>query len=405
MAKKKKETEVEEVEDFGGVFVPDIPMPDAETNENNEIVEDECDAAFNLAFVGAGQAGARMVESFWKLGYRRVCAVNTTSQDLSYIDIPEENKLVMDIGEAGAGKDRTKGQKAITEYYEDAYDLMRRSFGKKLDKIIVCCGTGGGTGGGSVDTLIKIAHDIAESFGLEEKGSVPAVGALAAMPMKTEGAKVNNNATEVLESLFEQSGKHKGKLGGRTLSPLLVVDNDKISDLYPGIPAGKFWEVANQSISSLFHLFNSIATKDSEITTFDRADLGNVLEGGIITFGATPLAKWDLATDISYAIRDNLKKNILVGDIDLSNSNTAACVFIGHPEVLDEIPQENLEHGFQMLSRIMAENAVIHRGIYKGGVKGKNGKGGLVVYTLIGETGIPEKRMKEIYRIANKEQK
>jgi len=92
-----------------GIFIPDIPMPDEETEER-DIVEDECDAAFKFAFIGTGQGGARLAESFYKLGYRRVCCVNTTNKDLLNIAIPEENKLVMDIGEDGAGKDPSEAR-------------------------------------------------------------------------------------------------------------------------------------------------------------------------------------------------------------------------------------------------------------------------------------------------------
>ena len=82
--------------------VPDIPLP-PEQVEDNKTYKDEFDAAFRFAFIGTGQAGSRLAEAFYKLGYRKVCVINTTSQDLTMIDIPEENKLA--ICEGGAGKD------------------------------------------------------------------------------------------------------------------------------------------------------------------------------------------------------------------------------------------------------------------------------------------------------------
>jgi cell division GTPase FtsZ len=389
-----------------GITLPDIPMP-VETEEEKDIVEDECDGAFQFAFVGAGQGGARLAEAFWKLGYRRVCVINTTSSDLAHINIPEKNKLVMDIGEGGAGKDPSKGAGAIKKFYEDVYDLMRRCFGKQFDRIMVCAGLGGGTGTGSTETLIKIAHDIAQSFKLEKPGvngalvSGPsAVGALVSLPQVSEGHKVSANAIPVLENLFGMVGKDKGKLSARSLSPLILVDNERIKKIYPDLSVSQFWGVANQSIAGLFHLFNSIASKDSEFTTFDRADFNTLLSAGVITFGATPLPKFETPTEISFAIRDNLRKNILVADLDLGQAAAAACVFIGHQEVLDRIPQGNLEHGFEMLTRIMQDNSVVHRGIYKGNVFDSQKKPGLVVYTILGELGRPDARMEEVYRIA-----
>lgn len=361
---------------------------------------------------------SRLAESFWKIGYRKVCCINTTNQDLKKINIPDNNKLVMDIGEGGAGKNPENGTKAVKRYYEDVYDLMRRSWGKEFDRIIVLAGLGGGTGTGSVNTLINIAHDIAETFKLESGFAVkenteinksmpsnptnytnPAVGCLVSMPMTSEGQKVNANAIQALEELFNKVGKG-GKLSARSISPLIIVDNERIQKIYPNLPVTKFWSVANSSISSLFHLFNNIATKESEFTTFDRADFADVLTGGVITLGATPIAKFDSPTDISQAIRDNLKKNILVSGADLSQAKKAACIFIAHPDVLDQIPQGYLEHGFDMLTRIMAEGSVVHRGIYQGNVVDRSGKPGLVVYTMISELGKPEERMTELYRYA-----
>jgi len=271
------------------------------------------------------------------------------------------------------------------------------------------------TGSGSVQTIIKISHDIAESFKLEKRSSsssqpgaqgqeviegAPAVGCLVSMPMTSEGPKVNANAAKVLDDLFKLVGKDQGRLSARSLSPLIVVDNERIDKMHPNLPVDSFWPVANSSITGLFHLFNNIATRESEYTTFDRADLNDVMKAGVISFGATPLRKFDSPTDVSFAVRDNLRKNVLVSDINLGEASKAACVFIGHPEVMKTMPQNYLEHGFEMLSRIMSSaGSTVHRGIYKGKVFGPDKKPGLVAYTIIGELGRPEGRMDEIYRI------
>jgi len=370
------------------IDVPDIPMP--EGGEDSSIIKDECEGAFKFAFIGAGQGGSRIVESFSKLGYRRVCCINTNNQDLAAIDIPDANKLVMDIGTGGAGKEPSRGAQAVKAYREDIYDLMRRSFGREFDLIFVCIGAGGGSGSGACVPLIEIAHEMAQALKVEAADGPPAVGAIVSLPKVSEGSKVNFNACEVLESLFRQVGEDRGKLAGRTLSPLILVDNDRINKIYPNVPVTNFWTVANQSISALFHLFNSIATKDSDFTTFDKADLKDLLDSGVVSFGACPIVKWDQLTDISYAIRDNLRKNVLVGNFNLNQARSAGCIFIGNQDVLAKIPQENLEHGFEMLTRIMRENSVVHRGIYKGN------KPGLVVYSILGELGRPTERMEEI---------
>ena len=78
----------------GGDFdfeVPDIPMPDPEPEEVVKEIKDEIDVAFNFAFIGAGQGGSRIAETFYGLGYRKVAVLNTAEQDLNTIKL--NNKL------------------------------------------------------------------------------------------------------------------------------------------------------------------------------------------------------------------------------------------------------------------------------------------------------------------------
>ena len=136
----------------------------------------------------------------------------------------------------------------------------------------------------------------------------------------------------------------------------------------------------------MFHLFNKIACQDSQYTAFDSADLDTVFSSGIISFGAVPVSREGEAveeTDISYAVRDNLKKNILA-NIEVSTGNVAACVVIGDRKTLDNTAQESLEHGFEQLSRLLGSGSTVHRGIYH------TPKKGLVVYTIIGGIKAPD---------------
>ena len=86
---------------------------------------------------------------------------------------------------------------------------------------------------------------------------------------------------------------------------------------------------------------------------------------------------------ISYAVRDNLRRNILAG-VDAATGNVAACVIIGDKGSLDKIPQSSLEHGFEQLSRMMGTQSTVHRGIYAGA------KEGVAVYTAIGGLQAPD---------------
>ena len=141
-----EEAPEDDMVDMGGMIdMPDIMMPD-EDYEDAGAIEDDVKAkgAFKWAFIGTGQAGSRMVESLYNLGYKRVCCINTTKQDLVNIKIPEENKFLMEMEDSGTAKNPEVGAKAIKEYREDVYDLMRKSWGTEFDRILIVSSLGGG---------------------------------------------------------------------------------------------------------------------------------------------------------------------------------------------------------------------------------------------------------------------
>ena len=358
-----------------GVDIPDIPLPSEGPPEDK--VEDKFEAAYKFAIVGVGQGGSRLAETFWKLGYRRVAVINTAPQDLKSIKVPVANKLL--IGGHGAGKDRKLAEGIFKENREDILDFLKRTFKGGFNRALVCIGAGGGTGAGGGPVVIDIVHDLCQTYGIENADTDALVGAVVALPTRAEGSKVRSNAKKTAEVLIDFSQKG-------TLSPLIILDNERIKQIYPKLSVNQFWGTANTSICSLFHLFNKIACQDSQYTAFDSADLDTVFSSGIISFGAVPVSRKGEAveeTDISYAVRDNLKKNILA-NIEVSTGNVAACVVIGDRKTLDNTAQESLEHGFEQLSRLLGDGSTVHRGIYH------TQKKGLVVYTIIGGIKAPE---------------
>lgn len=370
----------EGVDDLG-IDLPDIPLPDDDPIEDS--IKDEFDdAAFNFAIVGVGQGGSRLAESFWNLGYRRVCVINTAQQDLSLIKIPEANKLL--IGDGGAGKNPDAADEVFRTRYEDILDFLKKTFGNGYERVLVCAGAGGGTGAGGVSRVLEICHDLNQSLGKETKDTDAKVGCILALPTKGEGIKVQENAKKTTLKVLDLQ-----KAG--VISPLVILDNEKIKQLYPKLSINQFWSTANSSICAVFHLFNKISAKESAYTTFDKADLDTIFSSGIIMFGATPV-KDTSETGISYAVRDNLRKNILAG-VDASTGNVAACVIIGDKYSLDNIPQSSLEHGFEQLSRMMGSNSTVHRGIYAGAKKG------MAVYTAIGGLQAPDNLFDYFFKV------
>ena len=69
--------------------MPDIPEPPQ--SEKPE-PKDKDAVGFKFGFIGAGQGGGKLAETFSQIGYARVGVINTADQDLATINVP--NKIV-----------------------------------------------------------------------------------------------------------------------------------------------------------------------------------------------------------------------------------------------------------------------------------------------------------------------
>ena len=375
---------IDDLSSYGGeqnvdISLPDMPVPEAFASEVKEI-EDEFDGAFKFAFVGAGQGGGRIAETFHKFGYRRVSAINTSPQDLNSLQL--ENKLI--IGDGGAGKNMALAKEKYEEHKDDAYDFILNSAGENFDKIFVCAGAGGGSGAGTVLPIVATARELQSRYG----SSSGKVGVILALPKISEGKKPNANAHNVLKTLFEEVDSGK-------ISPLILVDNEKMTRMYPNLAVAPFWETANRSIAGLFHLFNVTAGKDSSYSSFDPQDYRQILESGFILYGASPVANWKDSPAFNKSIREQVKGNLLSDGADLGTGNQAGVLMIGGNEILNEVPQKNLDSAFEQFNRILRKGSTVYRGIYSGN------RPDLTVYTVIGGLSHPHTKLAELKRLGD----
>jgi cell division GTPase FtsZ len=357
------------------ISLPDemmIPMPEA-VNEGSEavyqnVIEDDVDVSFKFAFIGAGQGGSRIVQTFGKLGYNRTAVINTAEQDLNTISL--KNKLCM--GDGGAGKQPELAREKFLERKEDILDFMRYSFGEEFDRIMVCAGGGGGSGSGSVGPLIEAAYDLQVSLNTSSKK----VGVILTLPRRSEGEKVHQNAMKALAEV--NNLKAKG-----LVSPLILLDNERISELYPNLSISKFWDTANSSMAGLFHLYNLTSNKDSSYSSFDKNDYKTILDSGTVALGVSPVKNWEDPVALSRTVRDNLKNSLLSGKLDISTGNVAGVIVIAGNEILDKLPQNHIDQALDQLNRILRQGSVVHRGIYSGD------KSSLIIFTAIGGLANP----------------
>ena len=361
--------------------MPDIPMPD--DAKVQQTIEDKFDSAVKFSFVGLGQGGSRLVEAFHNLGYGRVCVVNTAKQDLDDIKLPDEKKLW--LGAGGTAKNRRVGEAHMKQHSEEVMDLMRRSFGTEFDRIMICATSGGGTGSGGFSAAVGVANELTESLRIKKVGEDTRVGLMLVLPSNSERDRMTNTfeALKIAESLKDN----------KLISPLIIIDNEQISRIYPTATVGNVWSKTNQSIVTLFHLFNKIAGAPTKYTTFDPEEYKSLLASGILVYGAMPIR--DTSKDgMAKSFRENIKKNVLCGGLDVASAATAACLIVGEAVSLEVIPWDVIEHSYEMLGRV-AGGATVHRGIYAA-------KRPLSAYTILGGLAMPKPRLDEIARLSGK---
>lgn len=366
--------------------IPTLDLEQYEPVFEQELgVEDTVKGSTRYAWLGGGQCGGRLVKSFYDLGYKKVLAVNTTHHDLDLLDIPEEQKFLMDIGEKGAGKEIERGDRAVQQYQQEILHLARRTFSTQVDRIMVCFGAGGGTGSGSVMGLIEIAKRYARYVGLKNPNKK--VGAIMTLPTVGEAG-----SPLVAENAYEVGTRLSKMASAGEISPLIIVDNDKINRMYPGLTVKSFWPSINNTVAGLFDIFNRISALSSEYTSFDPVDYQSIMEsGGCALMGLTKVNEFGDKFGISEAVKRNLQKTLLAGGIDLTTAKLAGCIVVGGKKLMNSVIglQDNINYAFDVLSEITGQ-ATIHRGIYE------DDRECLRVYTIIGGMDSPIIRLEEL---------
>jgi cell division GTPase FtsZ len=364
--------------------LPDIeaPPPESYVKAEPEVVDDQKKTAIAFGFIGVGQAGGKIANEFYKLGYRKVLAVNTAKNDFAGLSIPTKCQLVVGNG-AGAGKNPAVGAQAVKGQREDILSLVRRSFGGKVEKIIVIASGGGGTGNGGCMEMIDIARDYLREIGLNPDRNV---GALVALPKDSERGAPQIQAADLMEKLFQAASTN--------LAPLILVDNEQIAKQWPSASVSQVFELANKNVCGLFDIFNIIASRQSAYSSFDKADLCSVLEKGAVVFGTTTLKEISSSSAISDAIRQNLTKGLLVEGVNLATSQAGAGVFVGHSDILKQLPASYVDEAFKTLARVMGDGSgkviTVHQGMLE------TTKPSLFLYTICGGVALPEARLKKL---------
>jgi cell division GTPase FtsZ len=139
-------------------------------------------------------------------------------------------------------------RQAFDDKSQEVFNKFKEIFGDKIDRILICVGVGGGTGGGSVMSLLDTAKRYFAYIGVENPSE--RVGVIASLPTTGECASpvVAENSYNRMTELCEAAENNQ-------FAPLVIIDNDKIKKLYPRLTVKQFWPTLNNTVAGLVSHF------------------------------------------------------------------------------------------------------------------------------------------------------
>jgi len=331
--------------------------------------------SINFGIVGSGQAGDRIAEAFYKLGYDAV-AINTAPQDLKFITIPESNKLLLDYSLGGAAKEIEIGFKAAESHRALITELVNTQLAD-AQILILASSLGGGSGAGSCEVLVDI---------LSATGKPLAV--ITVLPMDSEDVQTKDNALKTLSKLtrFTQSKK---------IHNLIVVDNAKIESIYSNVSQIDFFGLANKAIVEPIDVFNTLSSKPSAVKGLDSMEWAKLFTDGegISIYGELIVSNYVEETSIAEAVISNLNGNLLAGGFDLKETKYAGFILSANKNVWDKVPAASVNYATAMVNDLCGNPQAVFKGVY---VNNDSSEDVIKIYSFFSGLGLPSGRVDQL---------
>jgi len=260
-----------------------------------------------IKVIGIGGGGNNTINRMSEVGISGTAtvAVNTDAQDLLYTNAAEKILIGRELTcGLGAGAIPQVGEDSARESEKEVRNSIQGS-----DLVFITCGLGGGTGTGAAPVVAEVA----------KKLGILTV-AIVTMPFVMEGQRRYANAVSGLEKL-EQS-----------VDTLIVIPNDKLLELCPGLPLHTAFKVADEILTNAVKGIAELVTKTG-LVNLDFADIKTVMgKGGVAMIGVGESDSENRAIDsVEKAIQNPLL------DVDITGANGALINISGGPSMtLDE---------------------------------------------------------------------
>jgi cell division GTPase FtsZ len=331
-----------------------------------------------LGVLGSGQAGSRLAEAFYQLGYDAV-VVNTAMQDLKYINIPDANKLLMEYGLGGAAKEIEIGRAAAESHRGEILQMVNEKLSNSQVNLL-CLSLGGGSGAGSCETLVDVLAGLGKPLVV-----------ITVLPMDNEDAQTKTNALETLSKLAKMAQSKK-------VNNLIVVDNAKLEVIYNNVGQMDFFGTANKAIVEPLDIFNTLSSMPSSVKGLDPMEWGKLFTDGegLTVYGELTVDNFAEDTAIAEAVVSNLNGNLLAGGFDLKQSRYVGVIITANKETWAKIPSSSITYAMAMIN----DQCGTPKGVFKGIYTVDSPDPVVKVYSMFSGLGLPESRVTQLKKEA-----
>lgn len=270
-----------------------VPKDDIRTQEPNIIV------------AGIGGGGNNTVNRIATKGIKKVdmAAINTDKTHLKGVNADKKitigERITQGKGTGGAPK---IGKRAAENSAEKFRSLFRGA-----DLVFLSCGLGGGTGTGGAPVAARIA---------KEEGAV--VTGVATMPFEVEKRK--EKAKKGLKKLREHADS------------VIIIDNNKISDMASGLPMRYAFTMADEVLTRTLKGITETIMFPS-LMNLDFADVKTIMQEGNLILVGTGEAEGENRAEKS--VKQALSCPLL-GDVDYSTAEGVLMHLSGSNVTLEE---------------------------------------------------------------------
>lgn len=281
-----------------------------------------------IKVIGVGGSGGNAVNHMFNKGINGVDFVicNTDEQALTNSPIANKIQLGATLTQGlGAGNEPNQGREAARESYDDIAEML--SHNAKM--VFVTAGMGGGTGTGAAPVIAQQAKDM----------GILTVG-IVTLPFRFEGTKRKKHAIEGLGEMR------------KSVDALLVVDNEKIREIYGNCPSSQAFGYADDILTLAAKGIAEIITVHG-IVNVDFADVKTVMtDSGIALMGSASATGENRAIDaIEKALHSPLlsnndirgAKNILLNIISSSEHESTMDEVCGINDYVQEAAGNNAD--------------------------------------------------------------